>query len=85
MDVCSEFAGALWTKLTGDRSQLRKDGNLVGGVQLPAKCLIDALLAHKPAAGKRNVVYLSLAAIQHAMVTAQPRVRMCRATSRSES
>ena len=46
MDVCSEFAGALWTKLSGDKTHVKKDGNLTGGTPIPASGLFEALLAN---------------------------------------
>ena len=68
MDVCSEYAGALWTKLSGDKTHVKKDGNLTGGTSIPASGLFEALLAKRPAVGKRAVCYVSLAQVQHSLL-----------------
>ena len=68
MDMCSEYAGALWTKLSGDKTRVAKDGNLTGGMPIPTSGLFEALLAKRPTTGRRAVCYLSLAQVQHSML-----------------
>ena len=59
MDVCDEFAAALWKRLTGDKQRKRAD------TPIPPSGLFECLKKQQPAAGSRSACWLSLGQIGH--------------------
>lgn len=72
MDNCTEFANALFTRLTGSKEKLRRRASggsfLKGGRPIGADGLFAVLQAAKPKAGQRGVCFLSLSQIGHDLI-----------------